>query len=151
MFPHRLAGGRLVASNDLVLTALLLGVEEIAADREGRPAWSDRPTPQLDRRRGGPVGLDMRAGDDSVAIGSAKPGPIGSRLRFCQGRQLLSNAGRMLRKAGGCIKKEGCMRRVDYIGTEAPRLRGALLLGLVSWQFLLEQDVNQTRSNNHSP
>src|SRR5271157_3190344 len=43
--PHRLAGGRVVAGDDLVVTALLLGVEEVAADREGRPARSDRPAP----------------------------------------------------------------------------------------------------------
>ncbi len=49
--PHRLAGGHVVAGDDLVVTALLLGVEEVAADREGRPARSDRPAPQLDRRR----------------------------------------------------------------------------------------------------
>ena len=48
--PHRLAGGHVVAGDDLVVTALLLGVEEVAVDREGRPARSDRPAPQLDRR-----------------------------------------------------------------------------------------------------
>ena len=37
----------LVAGDHLVVTALLLGVEEVAADREGRPARSDRPAPQL--------------------------------------------------------------------------------------------------------
>jgi hypothetical protein len=35
---RRLAGGDLVAGDKLVVTALLLGVEEVAADREGRPA-----------------------------------------------------------------------------------------------------------------
>ena len=45
--PHRLAGGHVVAGDDLVVTALLLGVEEVAVDREGRPARSDRPAPQL--------------------------------------------------------------------------------------------------------
>ena len=33
--PHRLAGGQLVAGDDLIGTALLLGVEKVAADREG--------------------------------------------------------------------------------------------------------------------
>src|SRR3989442_4291035 len=70
--PHRLAGGQVVAGDDLVVTALLLRVEEVAADREGRPAWSDRSAPQLDRRRPGPVGLDPHAANDAVPIGSAK-------------------------------------------------------------------------------
>ena len=35
MPPHRLARGHLVAGDDLVVTALLLRVEKIAADREG--------------------------------------------------------------------------------------------------------------------
>ncbi len=86
VFPHRLAGGQLVAGDDLVVTALLLGVEEVAADRERRPARSDRPAPQLDRRRLRPVGLDPHAANDAVAIGSAKAGPVGSCLR-CRNRQ----------------------------------------------------------------
>ena len=49
--PHRLAGAHRVAGDDLVVAALLLGVEEIAVHREGRPARPDRPAPQLDRRR----------------------------------------------------------------------------------------------------
>ena len=83
--PHRLAGGHVVAGDDLVVAALLLGVEEVAADREGRPARSDRPAPQLDRRRRGPVGLDPHAANDAVAIGSAKAGPVGSRLAAARG------------------------------------------------------------------
>ncbi len=77
--PHRLAGGQVVAGDDLVVAALLLGVEKIAADREGRPARSDRPAPQLDRRRRGPVGLDPHAANDAVALRSAKAGPVGVR------------------------------------------------------------------------
>ena len=65
--PHRLAGGQVVAGDDLVVTALLLRVEEVAADREGRPARSDRPAPQLDRRRLRPIGLDPHAANDAVA------------------------------------------------------------------------------------
>src|SRR2546426_12229436 len=48
--PHRLAGGQPIAGDDLVVAALLLGVEEIAADRERRPARADGPAPQLGRR-----------------------------------------------------------------------------------------------------
>ena len=73
-----------VTGDDLVVAALLLGVEQVAADREGRPARSDRPAPQLDRRRRRPVGLDPRAADDAVAPGSAKAGPVGSRRRCCR-------------------------------------------------------------------
>ena len=64
--PHRLAGGQVVAGDDLVVTALLLRVDEVAADREGRPARSDRPTPQLDGRRCRPVGVDPHAANDAV-------------------------------------------------------------------------------------
>ena len=68
--PHRLAGGDAVAGDDLVVAALLLGVEEIAADREGRPARPDRAAPQRDGRRRRPVGRDPRAANDAVAMGS---------------------------------------------------------------------------------
>ena len=95
--PHRLAGGHVVAGDDLVVTALLLGVEEVAADREGRPARSDRPAPQLDRRRRRPVGLDPHAANDAVALGSAKAGPVGSRVR-----RSLGAAVRLAAAATGC-------------------------------------------------
>ena len=78
MSPHRLAGGHPVAGDDLVVAALLLGVEQVAAHRERRPAWSDRPAPHLDRRRLRPVGLDPHAANDAVAVGSAKAGPVSS-------------------------------------------------------------------------
>jgi hypothetical protein len=87
VYPHRLAGRQVVAGDNLVATALFLGVEEVAADREGRPARSDRPPPQLDRRRQRPVGLDPHAGDDTVAMGSAKAGPVGCCLRCCRSRR----------------------------------------------------------------
>ena len=58
MPPHRLPGGEPVAGDLLLVAALLLGVDEIAAHREGRPAGSDRPAPHLDRRGRGPVGRD---------------------------------------------------------------------------------------------
>ena len=83
--PHRLAGGQAVAGDDLVVAALLLGVEEIAADREGRPARPDRPAPHLDRRRLRPVGLDPHAANDAVALRPAKARPLGcasSRYRW---------------------------------------------------------------------
>src|SRR6266498_5244584 len=81
MSPHRLAGAHLVAGDDLVVTALLLGVEEIVAHREGRPARTDRAAPQLNRRRRRPVCLDLHAADDAVPLGSAKAGPVLSCLR----------------------------------------------------------------------
>ena len=61
-------------------------------DREGRPARSDRPAPQLDRRRRGPVGLDPHAANDAVAMRSAKAGPVGSRLGCCRSRAARSSA-----------------------------------------------------------
>src|SRR5207245_11668043 len=85
--PNRLAGGQVVAGHDLIVTALLLGVEEVAADREGRPARSDRLAPELDRRRPGPVRLDPHAANDAVAIGTAKAGPVGCHLRCCWSRR----------------------------------------------------------------
>ena len=69
----------LVTGDDLVFAALLLRVEQIAADRERRPARSDRPAPELDRRRCGPVSLDPHAANDAVAFGSAKAWPLDSR------------------------------------------------------------------------
>src|SRR2546422_3473358 len=51
LFPYTTLFRSPVAGDDLVVAALLLGVEEIAADRERRPARPDRPAPQLDRWR----------------------------------------------------------------------------------------------------
>ena len=78
VLPHRLAGAHLVGRDHFLFTALFLRVEDVAVDGEGGPARSDRPAPQLDRRRLGPVGLDPHAANDGVAIGSAKPGPFDS-------------------------------------------------------------------------
>ena len=115
--PHRLAGGHLVAGDDLVVAALLLRVEEVAVDREGRPARSDRPAPELDRRRCRPVGLDPHAADDAVAIGSAKAGPVGSRLRCCRsrrsGRRLVAGWGRGAFL--GSLRR--CRSRRDAVGS----------------------------------
>ncbi len=43
--PHRLAGGGVVGGDHLVLATLLLGVEELAVDREGGPPRTDRAAP----------------------------------------------------------------------------------------------------------
>src|SRR5439155_3003537 len=75
--PYQLAVGQVVAGDVLLVTALFLGVDEIATDRERRPARSDRPAPQLDRRRLGPIRLDLDAANDAVATGSAKSRPDG--------------------------------------------------------------------------
>src|SRR6202030_1377421 len=66
VFPDRLAGSELITGDNLLATALLLGVEVVAADREGRPARSNRPPPHLDGRRCRPVSLNPHAGDDAV-------------------------------------------------------------------------------------
>src|SRR5882724_5333299 len=87
MSPHRLAGRHLVAGDDLVLTALLLGVEKVSAHRERRPARSDRPAPQLDRWRRSPVRPDSHAANDAVALGSAKTGPVRIFVRCCRSRR----------------------------------------------------------------
>ena len=84
MCPDRLAGRRVVTGDDLIVAALLLGIEQVLADREGRPGRSDRPAPQLAGRRGGPVRVDANATDDAVALGAAKAGPFGSCCDGCQ-------------------------------------------------------------------
>src|SRR5262249_31384959 len=71
------AGGRVVAGDDLVVAALLLRVEDVAPDRERRPARPDRPAPQLGRPRPRPVGRDPDAANDAVAAGAAKAEPRG--------------------------------------------------------------------------
>ncbi len=81
MHPKRLAGSRVVAGDDFVVAALLLRIQKVAAHREGRPARTDGPPPQLDRRRLGPVGRDSQVRDHAIAGGSAKTGPLG----FCSG------------------------------------------------------------------
>src|SRR5262249_43507748 len=93
VYPYGLARGHLVARDEFVTTALLLRVEEVSMDREGRPTWSDPPAPQLDRRRCRPVGLDPHAANDAVAPRSAKAGPVACRLRSCRRRWLLAGGG----------------------------------------------------------
>ena len=105
MSPHQLAGGQAVAGDDLVVAALLLRVDEGAADGEGRPAGADLPPPHLDRRRLRPVGLDPHAADDVVAIGSAKARPDGRLLRHRWSRRLLGS-----RRDGG-TRRRGRRRR----------------------------------------
>src|ERR1035437_10505048 len=80
VYPYRLGGGQLVAGDNLVGTSLLLRVNEAAVDREGRPTRSDRPAPELDRRRHGPVGLNPHAGGDAVTMRAAKAGPFAGPL-----------------------------------------------------------------------
>src|SRR5204862_2599249 len=77
----------LVAGHDPVFTALLLRVEKVPADREGRPTRSDRPAPQLDRWRRSPVGPDSHAANDPAALGSTKTGPIRIFVRCCRSRR----------------------------------------------------------------
>src|SRR5207247_4037164 len=52
--PDEVAGGEVVANNQLVLTALFLGDGVRAGDCEGRPAQADGPPPQLLRRMRAP-------------------------------------------------------------------------------------------------
>src|SRR6185295_9897903 len=80
VYPDRLAGRDVVAGDDLVVTTLLLRVEKITTDGEGRPARSDRPAPECDRRRLRPVRFDAHPADDAVAPGPAKARPRGCRL-----------------------------------------------------------------------
>jgi hypothetical protein len=100
MTPHRLPGGQSVAGDDLFLATLLLRVEEIAGDRERRPARSDRPPPHLDERSRRPVGLDAQAVNDAVAFGAAKATPFDLRdIRLAQGR-LAGDRGYWRRRSG---------------------------------------------------
>src|SRR5439155_12569875 len=86
MFPDWFARAQFVTGDNLVVPALLLGVEKLAADREGRPSRTDRPAPHLHRRRHGPISPDPHAVNDAVAAASAKAGPIGACFR-CSSRR----------------------------------------------------------------
>ena len=77
MPPHRLAGGHAVARDDLVFAALLLGVDQIAANRERRPARPHRTPPELDRGTRLPIRLDAHAADDTVATRTTEARPLG--------------------------------------------------------------------------
>ncbi len=132
--PHRLAGGGVVAGDHLVVTALLLGVEEVATDREGRPARSDRPAPQLDRRRCRPVGLDPHSGDGSVAAGSPIAGPVGCRLHSCRGRRVAMRRHWLVAGLGrepfhGSLRRWGSRRAARNRRQLAAGLGEGLLLG----------------------
>src|SRR5262245_6122183 len=71
MAPDEFAGRQLVARDVLVVTALLLRVDEIAADRKRRPAGTDRLAPDFHRRRFRPIGFDLHAANDAVALWTA--------------------------------------------------------------------------------
>src|SRR5262249_61148237 len=45
--PNRRASSQVVARHQLIFSALLLCIDKMAVDREGRPARSDRLAPQL--------------------------------------------------------------------------------------------------------
>ena len=85
-----------MTGDDLVVAALLLRVDLIAADRERRPARPHRPAPQRHRRRLHPVGFDAHATNEpnhlspSVCIdsGSLASQRLGSCS--CSGHMILS-------------------------------------------------------------
>src|SRR5262245_57129875 len=81
MPPHGLTGAQAITSDDFVVTALFLRVHKVAVDSEGGPAWTDRATPQLDRRRLGPIALDPHTVDDSVSLRATETGPLGRSYR----------------------------------------------------------------------
>src|SRR6185503_4793536 len=80
MSPYRLTGAEPVTRHDFLVATLLLCVEEIAVDGEGRPPRPDRLAPQFDWRRLAPIGLDSYAVDDAVAVGTAETRPLGLRV-----------------------------------------------------------------------
>ena len=121
--PHRRTGGRVVAGHDLVVAALLLGIDTVAMNREGRPARPDRPAPQLDRRGLGPVRLDSPAVNDAVAPGSAKAGPFGSRPKADRGADAVLTDGTMGSGAGLLGSRRGCFRSRCAGAGEAVRHR----------------------------
>jgi hypothetical protein len=110
--PHRLSGAQVVAGDELLLAELLLRVEAIAVDRERRPARSDRPAPELDRRRLRPVRFDSRAVHDAVAVRAAEAGP--RSLVRCGDRRV------EWRGRGGVAARRGC--RVSGGGRQQPVL-----------------------------
>ena len=74
--PHRLARRDAITRDDLLVAALLLRVEQIAANRERRPAGPNRSPPHLRRWSRRPVGVDANAANDAVAIRSAESRPL---------------------------------------------------------------------------
>ena len=74
--PHERARRNPVSADGFVAASLLLGVQNVVADRERRPAGANAPAPQLNRRSRRPVGVDLQAADDSSSIGSSEPGPV---------------------------------------------------------------------------
>src|SRR5581483_8387536 len=76
MSPNRLASGQVVASDDLILAALLLGVDKIAADCKRRPARPDWLAPHFDGLRLRPISLEAHATHDTVALRSTEARPV---------------------------------------------------------------------------
>src|SRR5262245_60155172 len=102
MPPHGLAAAPAVRGHDFIVAPLFLRVDEIAVDREGRPAGPDWMTPQFDGRRFAPVGFDAHAANDAVAFGSTEARPLGN---VCvRGRRRWRWGGRFVRERfAGCF------------------------------------------------
>jgi len=94
-----------------MVTALLLRVDEIIADSEGRPARSDRTAPQFDRRPPRPVGVDSDAATGTVALRSAKARPARVNFRFSWSS--------LFGSIPGCRSRRGSYRLVAGLSQEA--------------------------------
>ena len=123
MPPHRLAGVEPVAGDQLFLAALLLRVDELALDREGRPGGADRAAPQRDRRGSRPVGRDPHAADDAVAGGSAEARPVGVRRSRHRGRRCRGRCRGSVGRAVGTLLGRLCSWRRRSRGRLARRSR----------------------------
>ena len=129
MPPHRLAGVDAIGDDHLFVAALLLREQQVALDRERRPARPDRPLPHLHRRVGRPVGFDPHAANDAVARRSAESGPfdprheprravgppwqlagVASRTRLALAAVSPSVGGRRRRSGGGQLAAGGIRR-----------------------------------------
>ena len=101
MLPHRLSGADAVRGHDLLLAALLLRVEDVAVDRKRRPARTDRPAPQLFRRRRRPVGGNAHAAHDAVAMAPRKPGQSSDAFTDSGERRAAEHPSSMQRRSTG--------------------------------------------------
>ena len=91
MPPHRRSRAHTVSRDELIVTALLLRVENVAADRERGPSRPDRTAPEFLRRGRHPVGFDLQAANHAISAGPRKPGPCGA-ARLPGPRQLAVSA-----------------------------------------------------------